>query len=100
MVTRMLGVRSASSKTANVSCELSEVQMTRIWKVVAHVILALAASAIFFLVTAYNDFPASNQNTHALHASVLSGFVPGLSEDWLYKTTDPFPLATGITALF
>ena len=37
---------------------------------------------------------------HALHASVLSGFTPALSEDWLYKTIDPFPLATRITALF
>ena len=37
---------------------------------------------------------------HALHASVLSGLTPALSEDWLYKTVDPFPLATWITALF
>jgi hypothetical protein len=67
---------------------------------VAAVISSLAVSAIFFSISAYNDFPASNQNMHALHASVLSGLTAALSEDWLYKTTDPFPLATWITALF
>ena len=89
-----------TSKTAKACCDLSDGQMNRISKVVSHVILAVAAPATFFLITAYNDFPASNQNNHALHASVLSGFTPALSEDWLYKTADPFPLATWITALF
>jgi hypothetical protein len=62
--------------------------------------VSLVISATFFFISAYNDFPSSNQNHHALHASVLSGFSPTLSEDWFYKTTDPFPLATLITALF
>src|SRR6476660_3022158 len=74
--------------------------MNRILNVAASVISSLLASAIFFSLSAYNDFPASNQNMHALHASVLSGFTPALSEDWLYKTTDPFLLATWLTALF
>ena len=74
--------------------------MNCISNVVAAVISSLVVSAIFFSISAYNDFPVSNQNTYALHASVLSGFTPALSEDWLYKTTDPYPLATWITALF
>src|SRR6266480_7811630 len=74
--------------------------MNRIPSAFAAVISSLVVSAIFFALSAYNDFPASNQNMHALHASVLSGFTPALSEDWLYKATDPFPLATWITALF
>jgi hypothetical protein len=74
--------------------------MNRISTVAAAAIPSLVVSAIFFSISAYNDFPASNQNEHALHASVLSGFTPALSEDWLYKTTDPYPLATWITALF
>jgi hypothetical protein len=69
-------------------------------RIAAAVISSLIVSAIFFLISAYNDFPASNQNEHALHASVLSGFTPALSEDWLDKTTNPYPLATWITALF
>jgi len=74
--------------------------MNHISNVVAAVISSLIVSAIFFSISAYNDFPVSNQNSHALFASVLSGFTPALSEDWLYKTIDPFPLATWITALF
>ena len=74
--------------------------MNRFSRVVAAPISSLSVSAIFFSISAYNDFPASNQNMHALHASVLSGLTPALSEDWLYTTTDPFPLATWITALF
>src|SRR5258707_713428 len=74
--------------------------MNRIPNALAAIVSSLAASVIFFSISAYNDFPASNQNNHALHASVLSGFTPALSEDWLYKTADPFPLATWITALF
>jgi hypothetical protein len=74
--------------------------MIRVPKVVAGASAALVVSAIYFSISAYNDFPTSNQNHHALYASVLSGFTPSLSEDWLYKTTDPFPLATRITALF
>src|SRR6516164_4915917 len=74
--------------------------MNRIHGAFAPIISALVVSAIFFALSAYNDFPASNQNMHALHASVLSGLTPALSEDWLYKTTDPFPLATWITGLF
>jgi hypothetical protein len=74
--------------------------MNRIPSAFAAAISSLVVSVIFFAISAYNDFPASNQNMHALHASVLSGFTPGLSEDWLYKTTDPFPLATWTTALF
>src|SRR6516162_9465109 len=73
--------------------------MSRIPNALA-LISSLAVSGIFFSISAYNDFPASNQNMHALHASVLSGLTPALSEDWLYKTVDPFPLATWITALF
>src|SRR5215510_6139711 len=74
--------------------------MSRTSNVFAAVISSLIVSIIFFSISAYNDFPASNQNEHALHASVLSGFTPALSEDWLYKTTDPYPIATWITALF
>jgi hypothetical protein len=74
--------------------------MNCISNVIARVIVSFVVSAIFFSISAYNDFPASNQNMHALHASVLSGFTPALSQDWLYKTTDPFPLATCLTAIF
>jgi hypothetical protein len=83
---------------ANASC--NKRPNDRISNIVAAVISSLVVSAIFFSISAYNDFPASNQNNHALHASVLSGFTPALSKDWLYKTIDPFPLATQITALF
>jgi len=72
----------------------------RISIIVTVTISSLVVSTIFFSISAYNDFPASNQNEHLLHASVLSGFTPTLSEDWLYKTTDPYPLVTWITALF
>ena len=86
---------------ANASCNTRpDDPMNRISNVVAAIISSLVVSAIFFSISAYNDFPAANQNNHALHASVLSGFTPALSEDWLYKTIDPFPLATWITALF
>jgi hypothetical protein len=86
---------------ANASCNTRpDDPMNPISNVVAAVISSLVVSAIFFSISAYNDFPAANQNNHALHASVLSGFTPALSEDWLYKTIDPFPLATWITALF
>src|SRR5262245_32270287 len=79
---------------------LPDERMNHISNVVAGIISSLIVSAIFFSISAYNDFPASNQNMHALHASVLSGLTPALSEDWLYKTIDPFPLATQVTALF
>jgi hypothetical protein len=79
---------------------LPQERMNHISNVIAGIISLLVVSAIFFSISAYNDFPASNQNMHALHASVLSKFTPGLSEDWLYNTIDPFPLATRITALF
>src|SRR5262249_14361877 len=75
-------------------------RLNHVSNVAAAVISWLVVSAIFFSISAYNDFPSSNQNHHALHASVLSGFSPALSEDWFYKTTDPFPLATLITAIF
>src|SRR6516165_2471622 len=88
-----------SENVFNASIHLDN-PMNRISNIVAVIISALVVSAIFFAISAYNDFPASNQNEHALHASVLSGFTPALSEDWLYKTTDPYPLATWITALF
>ena len=97
----MLGIRPLTLNPANPHRNTwPDDPMNRISNVVAAVISSLVVSAIFFSISAYNDFPVSNQNMHALHASVLSGFTPALSEDWLYKTTDPYPLATWITALF
>ena len=75
-------------------------RMNRISSIAAVIISSFVMSVIFFSISAYNDFPASNQNPYALRASVLSGLTPALSEDWLFKTTDPYPLATWITVLF
>lgn len=74
--------------------------MTRISRLGATAVTSLVVSAIFFAISAYNDFPISNQNSHFLHASVISGLTPGLIRDWAYKTTDPYPFATWITAIF
>lgn len=49
----------------------------------------------FFLAQGIHLIPFSNQNTYMLHG--LGMHSQSLNEDWLFSTTDPFPLFSALT---